>query len=262
MFAGAFDSDDLDASVLLLADLGLVTPADPRFVSTVTAMERELRRGNHVMRYAAPDDFGLPDTAFLICRFWLIDAISSIGRRDEAREMFVDALRLRNRYGLLSEDVHPVTGEMWGNFPQTYSMSGLISVGDEIIAKLGRPVLARLIVISNRVAVPEQATLAGGLAVALKGALTREHGVWFGWSGRVANPGPAKTVERAGITYVTVDLAKSDHQEFYNGFANGVLWPILHYRLDLVEFSRRDLGGYMRVNEFFARNLDKNSATR
>lgn len=117
--------------------------------------------------------------------------------------------------------------------------------------------MARLIVISNRVAVPEQATLAGGLAVALKGALTREHGVWFGWSGRVANPGPAKTVERAGITYVTVDLAKSDHQEFYNGFANGVLWPILHYRLDLVEFTRRDLGGYMRVNEFFARNLEK-----
>ncbi len=117
--------------------------------------------------------------------------------------------------------------------------------------------MARLIVISNRVAVPEQATQAGGLAVALKGALTREHGVWFGWSGRVANPGPAKTVERAGITYVTFDLAKSDHQEFYNGFANGVLWPILHYRLDLVEFTRRDLGGYMRVNEFFARNLEK-----
>ncbi|MGI8525837.1 MAG: glycoside hydrolase family 15 protein [Pseudolabrys sp.] len=126
VFAGAFDSDDLDASVLLLADLGLVSPDDPRFVSTVNAMERELRRGHHVMRYAAPDDFGVPDTAFLICRFWLIDAIASIGRRDEAREMFVDALRLRNRYGLLSEDVHPRTGEVWGNFPQTYSMSGLI----------------------------------------------------------------------------------------------------------------------------------------
>ena len=125
-FTGAFDSDELDASVLLLADLGLLTPEDPRFVSTVNAIERELRRGMNVMRYVAADDFGLPDTAFLICRFWLIDALGAIGRREEAREMFVDALRLRNRYGLLSEDVHPVTGELWGNFPQTYSMSGLI----------------------------------------------------------------------------------------------------------------------------------------
>ena len=125
-FTAAFDSDDLDASVLLLADLGLIAPDDPRFVGTVNAVEGELRRGMNVMRYVAADDFGVPDTAFLICRFWLIDALGSIGRRDEAREMFVDALRLRNRYGLLSEDVHPLTGELWGNFPQTYSMSGLI----------------------------------------------------------------------------------------------------------------------------------------
>jgi GH15 family glucan-1,4-alpha-glucosidase len=125
-FAGAYGSDDIDASALLLADLGLIAPEDPRFVSTVARVENELRRGLHVMRYTTEDDFGLPDTAFLICRFWLIDAIAATGRREEAREMFVDALRLRNRYGLLSEDVHPVTGELWGNFPQTYSMSGLI----------------------------------------------------------------------------------------------------------------------------------------
>ncbi len=125
-FTGAFNSDDLDASVLLLADLGLLPPEDPRFVSTVNLIDKELRRGNNVMRYVAADDFGTPDTAFLICRFWLIDALAAIGRRDEAREMFVDALRLRNRYGLLSEDVHPSTSELWGNFPQTYSMSGLI----------------------------------------------------------------------------------------------------------------------------------------
>jgi GH15 family glucan-1,4-alpha-glucosidase len=125
-FSAAIDSDDLDASALLLAEIGLIAPDDPRFVSTVAAIERELRRDFHVMRYVAADDFGLPETAFLICRFWLIDAIWETGRREEAREMFVDALRLRNRYGLLSEDVHPVTGKLWGNFPQTYSMSGLI----------------------------------------------------------------------------------------------------------------------------------------
>lgn len=125
-FAGAFESDDLDASVLLLSELGLIAPDDPRFISTVEVIGNELRRGHNVMRYVAADDFGLPETAFLICRFWLIDAMWEIGRRDEARDMFVDALKLRNRYGLLSEDVHPVTGKLWGNFPQTYSMSGLI----------------------------------------------------------------------------------------------------------------------------------------
>ncbi|MBI2714745.1 MAG: glycoside hydrolase family 15 protein [Rhizobiales bacterium] len=125
-FVGAFGSDDLDASVLLLAELGLLVPNDPRFVSTVEVIGRELRRDFNVMRYVAADDFGLPETAFLICRFWLIDAMWETGRRDEAREMFVNALGLRNRYGLLSEDVHPVTGKLWGNFPQTYSMSGLI----------------------------------------------------------------------------------------------------------------------------------------
>jgi GH15 family glucan-1,4-alpha-glucosidase len=125
-FTGAVDCDDLDASVLLLPELGLIEPSDPRFVSTVEAVEKELRREQHVMRYVGSDYFGLPETAFLICRFWLIDALWMIGRRDEARDLFIDALKLRNRYGLLSEDVDPRTGALWGNFPQTYSMAGLI----------------------------------------------------------------------------------------------------------------------------------------
>jgi GH15 family glucan-1,4-alpha-glucosidase len=125
-FTAAFGSDDLDASVLLLPDLGVIDADDPRFVSTVTAMERELLREKHVMRYAAADDFGPPVTAFLICRFWLVDAWWSLGRREEARDLFVDALAHRNRFGLLSEDIDPQTGTLWGNFPQTYSMAGLI----------------------------------------------------------------------------------------------------------------------------------------
>jgi GH15 family glucan-1,4-alpha-glucosidase len=125
-FTAAFGSDELDASVLLLPDLGVIEADDPRFVSTVAAMERELLREKHVMRYAAADDFGLPATAFLICRFWLVDAWWSHGRREEARELFVDALAYRNRFGLLSEDIDPRTGTLWGNFPQTYSMAGLI----------------------------------------------------------------------------------------------------------------------------------------
>ena len=68
-------------------------------------------------------------------------------------------------------------------------------------------------------------------------------------------PAPPKTVEHDNIAYVTVDLRKDDYEEFYNGFANRVLWPILHYRLDLAEFTRRDLGGYFRVNQYFADRL-------
>jgi GH15 family glucan-1,4-alpha-glucosidase len=128
-FTAAFGSDDLDASVLLLPDLGVCEVDDPRFIKTVSAIERELLREKHMMRYAAEDDFGLPVTAFMICRFWLIDAWWSLGRRDEARELFVDALAHRNRYGLLSEDVDPKSGALFGNFPQTYSMAGLILTG-------------------------------------------------------------------------------------------------------------------------------------
>ena len=125
-FSAAAGTDEIDASVLLLPELGLIDADDPRFISTVSAVERELLREKHVMRYANSDDFGMPETAFLICRFWLIDAWWSIGRREEARDLFLDALRHRNRYGLLSEDIHPQTGALWGNFPQTYSMAGLI----------------------------------------------------------------------------------------------------------------------------------------
>jgi len=125
-FAAAEGIDDMDASVLLLPELGLIDAADPRFASTVAAIESDLVRGQHVMRYAAEDDFGLPETEFLVCRFWLIDALAALGRREEARDRFEHALTLRNSYGLLAEDIHPQTGALWGNFPQTYSMAGVI----------------------------------------------------------------------------------------------------------------------------------------
>jgi GH15 family glucan-1,4-alpha-glucosidase len=125
-FTAAEGIADMDASVLLLPELGLIEASDPRFISTVEAIEKDLVRGNHVMRYAAEDDFGLPETEFLVCRFWLIDALAALGRREEARERYQDALSLRNSYGLLAEDIHPGTGALWGNFPQTYSMAGVI----------------------------------------------------------------------------------------------------------------------------------------
>jgi len=125
-YTAAIDTEDMDASVLLLPELGLLDSADPRFASTVAAIESELVRGRHVLRYAAQDDFGLPESEFLVCRFWLIDALCLLGRQEEARGRFEDALALRNHYGLFAEDIDPKTGRLWGNFPQTYSMAGLI----------------------------------------------------------------------------------------------------------------------------------------
>jgi trehalose 6-phosphate synthase len=119
--------------------------------------------------------------------------------------------------------------------------------------------LARLIVVSNRVTVPSHgsANPAGGLAVAVRSVLRNRPGIWFGWSGNVSSDMHTDTIQRGDISYVVTDLSEEDLQEYYNGFANRVLWPILHYRLDLSEFSRRDLSGYRRVNNHFSMHLDK-----
>ena len=119
--------------------------------------------------------------------------------------------------------------------------------------------MAQLIMVSNRVAVPsrDDADYAGGLAVAVRSLLKRNSGIWFGGSGTVAVDGKVttRTIRQGGLSYVVTDLAASDYQEYYSGFANRVLWPILHYRLDLAEFSRRDLSGYRRVNVHFANQI-------
>ncbi|TWG92726.1 GH15 family glucan-1,4-alpha-glucosidase [Luteimonas sp. J16] len=125
-FSASFESDYLDASLLLLADIGFLAPDDPRYVATVEAIGRELRRGDALFRYVAPDDFGEPETSFTICTFWYIDALAAIGRKEEARAMFERLLARRNHLGLLSEDLAFDDGEAWGNFPQTYSHVGLI----------------------------------------------------------------------------------------------------------------------------------------
>jgi len=126
-FVESTDDERLDASALLLADLGFIAADDPRFISTVETIGRVLRRGNYLLRYDEQDDFGLPASAFSVCTFWYIDALASIGRIDEARELFEMMLARRNSLGLLSEDIDPESGEAWGNFPQTYSMVGLIN---------------------------------------------------------------------------------------------------------------------------------------
>jgi GH15 family glucan-1,4-alpha-glucosidase len=109
-----------------MLDLSIIDANDARFVSTVSVIERKSSREKHVMRYTSADDFGLPATAFLVCRFWLVDDLSSLGRDAEARDLFIDALQHRNRFGVLSEDIDPKRGTLWGTFPPTYSLAGLI----------------------------------------------------------------------------------------------------------------------------------------
>jgi GH15 family glucan-1,4-alpha-glucosidase len=133
-FTESFGGHDLDASVLLMAEVSFIDPNDARFVATVEALENSLCDGPYMRRYEAPDDFGKPETAFNICTFWRIDALARIGRKAQAREIFEVMLASRNPLGLLSEDTHPVTGEMWGNFPQTYSMVGLINAAVRLSA--------------------------------------------------------------------------------------------------------------------------------
>jgi GH15 family glucan-1,4-alpha-glucosidase len=126
-FVSTFDGDELDASMLLMAQIGFVQASDPRYVATVERIGQELKRGDFIYRYVVRDDFGVPETAFLVCTFWYIDALAAIGKTVEARALFDKIMSYRNRFGLFSEDVDPKTGELWGNFPQAYSMVGLIN---------------------------------------------------------------------------------------------------------------------------------------
>jgi len=113
--------------VLLMDDVGFLPPQDPRFISTVQAMEASLCDGPYLRRYEAADEFGRPETAFNVCSFWRVDALARNGRKDKARAMFEELPSRRAHVGLLSEDLAPATGELWGNFPQTYSMLGIIN---------------------------------------------------------------------------------------------------------------------------------------
>ncbi len=126
-YGASFESDYLDASLLQMVELRFLSPDNERFKSTFAAVERDLRRGDHMLRYAAEDDFGAPETAFNVCTFWLIEALHLAGRDEEARTLFTTMLSHTTQSGLLSEDLDYETGELWGNFPQTYSLVGVIN---------------------------------------------------------------------------------------------------------------------------------------
>jgi GH15 family glucan-1,4-alpha-glucosidase len=125
-FVSTFHGDQLDASLLLMAEFQFLEPDDPRFVATVNTIEKHLRRGEFLLRYDEEDDFGRPETAFLVCTLWWILALAKMGKKERARTLFENVLGKCNHLGLLAEDVATDSGELWGNFPQTYSMVGLI----------------------------------------------------------------------------------------------------------------------------------------
>jgi GH15 family glucan-1,4-alpha-glucosidase len=126
-FAASFGNRELDASLLQLTDLGFLDPMDPRQVRTFEAIERDLKKGPYLFRYVEADDFGEPETAFNFCTFWFIEALFLNGRKEEAREIFEEMLSRRTHAGLLSEDLSLSDKELWGNYPQTYSLVGIIN---------------------------------------------------------------------------------------------------------------------------------------
>ena len=117
--------------------------------------------------------------------------------------------------------------------------------------------MSRLVIVSNRVALPgEGAQRSGGLVTGLIGALHQAGGLWFGWSGKVEETQSAPIVlESEGVTYATIDLTRADYDGYYSGFSNAALWPLFHYRLDHVNFTRQDLAAYQRVNALLADTL-------
>jgi trehalose 6-phosphate synthase len=121
--------------------------------------------------------------------------------------------------------------------------------------------MSRLVVVSNRTADPRK-TAAGGLAVAVRESLQRTGGLWFGWSGKIRSEpdgidghGGVHRQTFGNVSLATVDLTQQDHDTYYLGYANGVLWPVFHYRLDLADFDTRFAAGYRRVNQLFAQKL-------
>ena len=121
-----FGGTEVDAALLQAVTLRLLPPGDPRMHATVDAVRADLEHHGWLKRYRTNDGFGVPSVAFMLCTFWLIEALASLGRLDEARALMERVKHVRAPLGLLAEDLDPTTGVMWGNYPQAYSHVGLI----------------------------------------------------------------------------------------------------------------------------------------
>lgn len=135
-FTQSYNSTDLDAAVLLMQTYGFVEPRNPKFVSTVKAIGKELMNDGLLYRYKNQDDFGLPSSSFTICTFWYINALYKIGEETEAKKQFNQLLSYSNHLGLFSEDIDFKTKRLLGNFPQAYSHLALIETAMNFDEKL------------------------------------------------------------------------------------------------------------------------------
>ena len=241
-FVTVFGGETADASLLLLQEVGLVSAADPRFVSTLTHITGALRRGDHLFRYS------MRPTISACRRPPSPSAPSGTSTRSPPsaarrgpRELFEGMLARRNHVGLLSEDIDPKTGELWGNFPQTYSHGRPHRLAPCGCRRAGRRHFGaagdRL---QPRRPAPRDAG-AGGRAG--RGAPRRDAA-----SRRAC--GSAGAARRRRERPRTPELAdggqdhlchhrprREDYQDFYIGFANGVLWPMFHYRVPASSIS-------------------------
>ena len=136
-FVQSYGSYHLDASVLLMEPYGFIDAKDPKYVSTVKAIEKELSNDGLLYRYKNEDDFGLPSSSFTICTFWFINALFKIGEEDKALAQFEQLLSYSNHLGLFSEDIDFKTKRLLGNFPQAYSHLALIECAINFSKKKG-----------------------------------------------------------------------------------------------------------------------------
>ncbi|SMD34484.1 Glucoamylase (glucan-1,4-alpha-glucosidase), GH15 family [Reichenbachiella faecimaris] len=139
-YSQAIGTDRMDASCLQLINMNYLDNNSDRAKEHLKAMEKDLKASNGLFyRYKHQDDFGEPETTFLICAFWYVEALACVGRLDEAIEYFDNLVGYSNHVGLLSEDVNEKDGSMWGNFPQAYSHVGLLNAAHRIAKKLDMP---------------------------------------------------------------------------------------------------------------------------
>ena len=139
-YSSSIENDRLDASQLHLITMNYLDPTSERAKKHLEALEKELKTEEGLFyRYLHEDDFGKPQSTFLICAYWYVEALAAVGRVDEAIVIFDHLLTYTNHLGHHSEDVESITGSQWGNFPQTYSHVGLMNAAFRIAKKLDKP---------------------------------------------------------------------------------------------------------------------------
>jgi GH15 family glucan-1,4-alpha-glucosidase len=140
VYTNAIGSPHLDASTLQLILMGYLDGNSEKAKKHLIELEKELKTPEGLFyRYRHPDDFGTPETTFLICSFWYVEALACVGRLEEAAAEFEKLIKYANHLGLLSEDVDAKTGSQWGNFPQAYSHVGLVNAAYRIAQRQDKP---------------------------------------------------------------------------------------------------------------------------